>query len=53
LVNILNPYRISKINKIYKAPISEHTREDAFVKVTPKDIEEFPYFLKIWVLLTR
>lgn len=47
------PYKISKNEKIYEALISKHTREEAFVTVTPKDIEEFPYFLKVLLLLSR
>lgn len=46
-------YRISKNEKIYDAPMSEHTYEEAFVTVTPKEIEEFPYFLKVLLLLAR
>ncbi|MDM8151657.1 hypothetical protein [Priestia megaterium] len=46
-------YRISKNEKIYAAPRSKYTREEAFVTVTPEDREEFPYFLKVLLLLIR
>ena len=46
-------YRISKNEKIYDASMSEHTYEEAFVTVTPKEIKEFPYFLKVLLLLAR
>jgi len=46
-------YRISINENIYAAPISKYTREEALATVTPEDREEFPYFLKVLLLLIR